>query len=98
MASDDVLDEIADAQNVLDEIKCQYGLDEASVRAHQERRREKKGDFSDGFYVDHVVLREDSPWIEFESDPAQYPEMSDNRTSVAPPLDIIDTTKETNMK
>ena len=85
VANDDVLDEVADAQTVLDEIKRQYNLDEKTVRARQEKRRIKKGDFGEGFYVDHVVLREDSPWIEYvEADPARYPEVGDDDMRVVP--------------
>ena len=72
--SKEVLDEIADAQNVLNEI-----------RDHQLRRREKKGDFSKGYYVDDVVLRDDSPWIGyFEADSARYPEVIEGRERVVP--------------
>ena len=84
-ATKEVLDEIADAQNVLDEIKRRYGIDESVIRDHQLHRREKKGDFSKGYYVDDVVLRDDSPWIGyFEADSARYPEVVEGRERVVP--------------
>lgn len=76
--TDDVLDEIVDAQVVLDEIKRRYDIDEESFRDHRQKRKAKKGTFSEGFFVDSVTLHEDSPWIEyFEADPARYPEIKD---------------------
>ena len=72
--TDDVLDEIVDAQVVLDEIKRRYDIDEESFRDHRQKRKAKKGTFSEGFFVDSVTLHEDSPWIEyFEADPTRYP-------------------------
>lgn len=73
---DEVLDEIADAQTVLDEIIKRYGIEKTDITERQRKRRDKKGDFSKGFFADDVLLRDDSPWIAyFEKDPERYPEI-----------------------
>lgn len=84
-ADDDVYDELADAQNVLDELIARYGLSREQVSQRQQQRREKKGSFSNGYYVDDVLLRDDSPWISyFENDAARYREVKDDAHHVSP--------------
>lgn len=74
----EALSEIADLQNVVDALREDFGFTEDEVRAEGKRKTAKKGGFSNKHFIDHVVLADDSEWIEvFRQQPDKYREVEE---------------------
>ena len=84
--SADIIEEIGDVQQVLDDLKTQYGLMDETVRQVQQAKRAKKGGFSEGIYIDQISLPESDEWTSYyRASPDKYPEVTretDSRTQL----------------
>jgi len=73
---DEIIEEIGDVQQVLDDLKRQYGITNEQIRAAQAAKFNKKGGFSRGFFIETVELPEGDEWVEYyRSAPDKYPEV-----------------------
>ncbi|MBI3889193.1 hypothetical protein HY312_01265 [Candidatus Saccharibacteria bacterium] len=83
-SDDEIIEEIADVQQVLDDLKSQYGITDLQVGEVQAAKFDKKGGFSDGVFVESVTLPESDEWVQYyRNAPEKYPEMTNaNQTGV----------------
>lgn len=61
----EVIDELADVQEVLDALKAAYAVETNEVKEIQARKNSKKGGFKAGYYVEAVEMPEDNPWVDY---------------------------------
>lgn len=81
-ADKEVIDEIADLQDVVTALRRVYGLSEEDIEEAQERKQQKKGGFEKAAYIESVNLADDSEWIGyFRADPKKYREESHEEIS-----------------
>ena len=73
---DEVIEEISDVQQVLDDLKAQYGISDEQVREAQAAKFNKKGGFADGVFIESVTLPERDEWVKYyRKSPEKYPEV-----------------------
>lgn len=68
--------EIADVQQVLDDITARLGVDPKDVRLEQDRKNRKVGPFKKGVFVEYIDIDENNPWV------AHYRKNADRYTEV----------------
>ena len=75
--TDEVIEELADVQQVLDDIKQLYGISDDELSATQCEKRERKGGFLHGDYIESVTMpNEDDKWVKYcRKQPEKYPEV-----------------------
>lgn len=72
---EEVLAELADLQAVINALQKLHGFSEKDLRQAVQKKAANKGDFMGKYYIDSVVLADNSPWIEyFRANPKRYPE------------------------
>lgn len=77
-ADDEIIEEMSDVQQVLDDLKREYGITDEQVAAKQQAKFAKKGGFADGVYVESVTLAEDDEWTAYyRAAPDKYPEVKE---------------------
>lgn len=75
-ADAEVIEEISDVQQVLDDLKREYGITDGQVSAAQQAKFAKKGGFADGVFVESVTLGEDDEWTAYyRASPDKFPEV-----------------------
>lgn len=75
-ADREIIEEIADVQQIIDDLKSLYGLDGSTVTEAQKKKHDKKGGFKRGVYVDTVDVPEGDEWIPYyRRSPEKYPEV-----------------------
>lgn len=75
---DAVIEEIADAQQVLDNLKQLYGIGETALQDVMAKKRERKGDFLEGRYIETVYMPTEDKWVEYcRRSPEKYPEIKE---------------------
>jgi len=68
--------ELADVQEIIDELCAALSISKEQLEELQEAKREKAGGFSERHYIDTVQIAEDDPWIKhYLSSPEKYPEV-----------------------
>jgi predicted house-cleaning noncanonical NTP pyrophosphatase (MazG superfamily) len=73
-----VIEEIADVQQVLDNLKQLYGIGDAALQEVMTKKRERKGDFLEGHYIETVYMPSDDKWVEYcRRSPEKYPELEE---------------------
>lgn len=60
---DEIVSEIADLQQVLDDLRELYSLTADEVAAAQTRKTQKYGAFRNGIYIESVELDEHNEWV-----------------------------------
>lgn len=76
VADNEIIEEISDVQQVLDDLKREYGISDEQVRAMQQAKFIRKGGFSDGIFVESVTASEDDEWTTYyRAAPEKYPEV-----------------------
>lgn len=69
----EILAELADLQTVVDTLRQHFGLSKAELQEAVARKIAEKGDFSGKYYIESVVLADNSPWIAyFRANPKRY--------------------------
>ena len=77
-SDEEIIEEIADVQQVLDDLKRQYGVTDLQVSEVQSTKFNKKGGFSDGVFIESVTLSEDDEWVRYyRKSPEKYLEVFD---------------------
>lgn len=72
---ENLAEEIADIQQVLDDLRSLHGIPQAAVTAAQARKLHANGGFSDGIFIDSVETAEDDRWTAYyRAHPERYPE------------------------
>ena len=75
---DAVIEEIADVQQVLDNLKQLYGIGDAALQEVMTKKRERKGDFLAGHYIETVYMPTEDTWVEYcRQSPDKYPEVEE---------------------
>lgn len=75
-APEKVASEIADVQQVLDDITELLGVSPEEVRREQDRKNEKFGPFKKGVFIEHVDIDENNPWVaHYRDNPDRYLEI-----------------------
>jgi predicted house-cleaning noncanonical NTP pyrophosphatase (MazG superfamily) len=68
--------ELADLQEIIDQLAKNLGITEEELAAKQKAKREKTGGFEKGHFVDTVTLPADNKWADYYAkDPTRFPEM-----------------------
>lgn len=68
--------EIADLQEVVDQLAHDAGLSKGEIAALQKQKRDRVGGFENGDFIETVTLLEGNPWIAYyAADPEKYPEV-----------------------
>lgn len=76
--TEDLIEEIADVQQILDDICAQKGISKSDIENARKAKENKKGGFKNGVYIDSVTMPEDDEWVEYcRKDPVKYPEVSE---------------------
>lgn len=74
---DEEIDEIADIQEICEELLKVQGKTWADVEAARTRKKEKDGAFDKRHYVEAVTLRDDDPWLDYYlADPEKFPKIT----------------------
>ena len=69
--------ELADLQEVLDNLAQTLGITTEDIKAAQRKKNDKAGSFKKRLYVDTVELADDAEWVGYlSSHPDQYPEIT----------------------
>lgn len=72
---EEVAVEIADVLEVVDALCKAYNIDENKIQHIKQKKREQRGGFEKGFYVEYIEVPEGHPKVEhFRSSPDRYPE------------------------
>lgn len=75
---DEIIDELADVQQALDDLRDEYGVSPEQVAAAQAEKFAKKGGFREGLFVETIGLTEDDEWVEYyRNEPKKYKEVKD---------------------
>ena len=76
---DDVIAELADASQLLGELKREYNVTDGEVDAMRSRKFSKKGGFSEGIFVETIELNDEDEWVAYyRKEPLKYPEIKPN--------------------
>lgn len=77
-APEDLAGEIADIQQVLDDLCHLHGIPQATVAAIQAKKLHARGGFADGIFIESVETAEDDQWTAYyRKHPERYPELQD---------------------
>ena len=78
-ADDEVIEEIADVQQILDDLKREYSITSEQVSKVQKAKFDKKGGFADGIFIETVTLPERDEWVKYyRKSPEKYPELRED--------------------
>lgn len=74
---DEFTEELADVQQLVDELAAVHGISIGAVRDAQQKKLQKKGGFSDGLFIETVSMpSEDDIWAQYcRQAPNKYPEV-----------------------
>lgn len=64
-ADDEIIEEIADVQQIIDDLKAEYGVSDVQLKAVQKAKHDKKGGFRRGVFVDTVEAEETDEWTAY---------------------------------
>lgn len=89
---EELVEEIADVQQLLDDLRESQGISTDELRAVQVRKRDKKGGFLVGHYIETVTIPdEDDKWAQYcRADPDKYPEVNEATGRVDPVLPVLE--------
>lgn len=74
-ADDEVKAELADLQQVLDDLRAEYGVTVKELNQVKRAKKAKKGGFRKGWYVKSVTMPEDDEWTQYcREQPYKYHE------------------------
>lgn len=73
----EIIEELADVQQVIDDLKRLYDVTDHQVAEMQLEKHSKKGGFTDGVYIEKVTLPESDEWVAYyRRSPEKYPEVA----------------------
>ena len=72
----ELLKEIADVQEVLDNLIIALGSLPNEIKEIQAKKNAKAGSFKKRYFIEHVETKDNSPWNDhYLASPEKYPEM-----------------------
>jgi predicted house-cleaning noncanonical NTP pyrophosphatase (MazG superfamily) len=79
-SSEEILEELADVQEVIDQLANDAGVTKAQITAVQKKKRAKNGGFKNGDYIEQETWPADHKWaIYYASNPKRFPEIKNER-------------------
>jgi len=74
---ENLVEEIADVEQILENLRALESITDEEVEAAIRKKRDKKGDFSEGAYIHTVTMpNENDEWVSYcRTDPLKYPEV-----------------------
>ncbi|MDB5160324.1 MAG: hypothetical protein JWO99_587 [Candidatus Saccharibacteria bacterium] len=73
---EDIIGELADVQQVLDDIAARVGIAVDEIMNAKQKKFEKKGGFSEALFVEKVELHPDDEWVAYyRRSPDKYKEI-----------------------
>lgn len=77
LSRNELIEEIADVQQILDDICTVENIKKSEVESTQAKKFEQKGGFQNGIYIDTVYMpNEDDRWAKYcRKNPRKYPEL-----------------------
>jgi predicted house-cleaning noncanonical NTP pyrophosphatase (MazG superfamily) len=71
-----IIDELADVEQVTDDIKERLDISDEEVKLAKEKKFAKKGGFSEGIFVEVIELDDGDEWVEYyRREPKKYKEV-----------------------
>lgn len=64
-SAEEVVDELADLQQIIDDLRALYTLHASDVAAAQKRKKERSGGFTQGLYIESLELDEGNQWVAY---------------------------------
>lgn len=75
----DLIEELADVQEVINVLIEKAGIDTQQLDTVREDKKEKRGSFCKGIFVEHVDAIKDSKWADhYNEQPDKYPILEDD--------------------
>lgn len=73
---EELLEEIADIQQIIDDLKSENNLTNEEVANIQKDKKAKKGGFREGVFIKTLTVPEGDKWVEYyRKEPSKYPEI-----------------------
>lgn len=74
----ELIEEIADIQQVLDDLKSTHGIPDSKVAEIQAKKKVKKGGFLQGIFIETLTLADGDKWIDYyRAEPERFPEIKE---------------------
>lgn len=74
-SNEEITGEIADIQQVLDDLAFVCGIDQAQINLIKQAKNDKKGGFKNGAFVDTLELADEDEWVQYyRKRPDVFPE------------------------
>ncbi|MFZ2560285.1 MAG: nucleoside triphosphate pyrophosphohydrolase [Candidatus Nanoperiomorbaceae bacterium] len=72
---DEMVEELADLQTVVDALRNSLGFERAGIQDAMRHKAAQKGGFGQRYFIDHVDLDDNSKWVaKFREQPHKYVE------------------------
>ncbi len=76
-SGEDLIDELADVQEVVDSLLKMLDLTKEQLSETQQKKNKKNGPFEKRDYIDEVEVKDDSEWVHYYlKKPEKFPERS----------------------
>lgn len=76
VVDDEIIEEIADVQQIIDDLKAEYSVSDTQLEMVQKAKHDKKGGFRRGVFVDTVEADETDEWTSYyRRHPLKYHEL-----------------------
>ncbi len=74
-----IVEELGDAAQARKDLQVVLGISDEEIEAARQRKFERKGGFSEGIFVETIMLDDDDKWVEYyRSEPDKYEEIHDD--------------------
>ncbi len=81
----DIAEELADIQQVINDLKAEYGVTDDEIERVLSAKFDAKGGFRAGHFIETISLHEDDAWTAYYREkPTVYPEISDSAAAHMP--------------
>lgn len=79
LTTEELAEELADVQQIIDDICAIKGITKTELEQTQQKKRDRKGGFLDGVYIEQVYMPNDADkWVTYcRKEPTKYPEIKD---------------------
>lgn len=85
-----IIQELSDVQQVIEDIKQRLDISSEEIEKARQDKLDKKGNFSDGTFVETISLDESDEWVKYyRNEPSKYPELRENG-KVDPDLPLLE--------
>ncbi len=73
-----IIQELSDVQQVIEDIKQRLDISSEQIEKARQDKLDKKGNFSDGTFVETIALDESDEWVKYyRNEPSKYPELKE---------------------